>query len=163
MARDLSHLPGDLAKRADAMEKAIENEAKATRKRAGEAGKAAQLEQIEHDAGGDRVLGRVRSGKGAKVGARWKDDGKTSVSVSATGPLPLLANPMPPHDIPKKAKAKRLLIPGIGVRATVHHPGTPGKDSWNRGAEKAAPKITEVITGDMDKAVRRSFESGSSL
>lgn len=159
MARDISHLAGDLKKRAETLEREIETQVKETRKRAGMVAKDAQLEVVEHDAGGDRRLSRVRSGKGAAVGIRFKVAPTGDVEVSATGPMPLLANPMPAHDIGAK-RAGALLMPGPTFRGSVRHPGTPGKDTWNRGVDKATPRIAEVIGSDIDGAVRRGFHKG---
>ncbi len=161
MARDISHLAGDLKKRADTLERELEAQVKETRKRAGMVAKAEQLEVVEHDAGGDRRLSRVRSGKGAAVGIKFRVTPDGDVEVSATGPMPLLANPMPAHDIGTK-RAGALLMPGPTFRAAVHHPGTPGKDTWNRGVDKATPKIGAVIGTDIDGAVRRGFHKGGS-
>ena len=76
--------------------------------------------------------------------------------------VPLLANPIPPHTVPKQGRRRRkvIAIPGIGVRASAHHPGTKGKDTWNQGREKAEPKVKVAIAKRSDEVVRRAFLSG---
>lgn len=157
MLRDVAHLGHDLRARMDTIERDIETQIRETKRRVGAVSKDEQLEQMREDVGPDLRLSRVRSGRGAKIGARYTivDD---EVRVSATGPVPLVANPIWPHDIgPGK---KRLLLPSGAVRTRVRHPGTPGKDTWEKGEERAKPKITAVIGRDIDGAVRRSFNRG---
>jgi hypothetical protein len=160
----LSHLAGDLTKRIHALDKAIERDGRDTLKAAAQAAKEAQLETMTGDAGGDLRLSRVRSGRGAKIGASYsvrQTGDKFTAEVKATGPLPLLANPIPAHAMPKKGRRRKVLaIPGVGVRASAQHPGTKGKDTWNRGREKAEPRVTKVIQGRTDKSVRRAFQTG---
>jgi len=165
LPRDISHLAGDLTRRLDKIEQAIEQSAHSSMRQAAVVAKDAQLEQMRTDAGGDLRLSRVRSGKGAAIGARYNLSGvgtTTTAEVSATGPLPLLTNPMPPHRIPKTGGRRRkpLVIPGVGVRASAEHPGTKGKDTWNKGRERARPRVTTVIGRNTDQAVRKAFLSG---
>jgi hypothetical protein len=157
MIRDVRHMGEDIHRRLEKIESEIERQVAITKRRVGELGKDEQLEQMRRDVGGDLRLGRVRSGRGAKIGARYtiRDD---EVRVGGTGPVPLVANPMPPHEIAGK-RGRRLQLPS-GFRSSVRHPGTPGKDTWEEGAERARPKITAMIGRDIDGAVRRSFESG---
>lgn len=161
MVADISHLAGDLTKRINKIDKAIEQSKRDTLRAAATAAKAAQEDQMRGDAGGDLRLSRVRSGKGAKIGARY-DVTVDSANIRAIGPVPLIANPIKAHQIPKVGGRRRklLAIPGIGVRASAHHPGTPGKDTWNRGREKAQPKVTTIVGRRTDAAVRKAFESG---
>lgn len=167
MPRDISHLAGDLTKRIHALDKAIERDGRDTLRAAAAEAKAAQLDVMKADAGGDLVLGRVRSGRGAKIGASTSVSlmgDKFTATVKATGPVPLLANTIPAHAIPKAGgrarRRKVLVIPGVGVRESAHHPGTKGKDTWNRGREKAQPRVTRVVTNRTDKSVKRAFQSG---
>ncbi len=164
MPADISHLPGDLRKRIDALDIAIDKSARESVKLAALAAKVEQLDVMRADAGGDLRLGRVRSGKGAAIGVRYDLIGtgrNVSAEVKATGPVPLLANPIPAHRIPKASRRRKVLaIPGIGVRASANHPGTKGKDTWNRGRERAEPKVRTVIGRNTDEAVIRAFRSG---
>ncbi len=164
MPRDISHLPGDLLKRIDAIDTAIDKSARESIRLAAQAAKVEQLDVMRADAGGDLRLGRVRSGKGAAIGVRYDIRGSgrnVSAEVKATGPMPLLANPIPAHHIPKAGRRRKVLaIPGVGVRASANHPGTRGKDTWNRGRERAEPKVRTVIGKNTDEAVIRAFKSG---
>lgn len=158
MVSPLSQMPSDLLKRINKIEKALMDARKDTLRAAAEAAKEAQQDVMRGDAGGDLILSRVRSGRGAKIGARYKL-GLDGAEISATGPLPLLANPIKPHQISSK-RGRSLAIPGIGVRASAHHPGTRGKDTWNRGREKAEPKVTKIVGKRTDDVVRKAFQSG---
>jgi hypothetical protein len=162
--RDVSHLPGDLKRRVDKIETAIDRSARESVRLAAQAAKSIQLDVMKSDAGGDLKLSRVRSGKGAAIGARYDLRGmgrESTAEVKATGPVPLIANPSKAHVIPKKGRRRKVLaIPGIGVRASAQHPGTRGKDTWNRGREKAEPKIKTVIGRNTDQAVTKAFRSG---
>jgi hypothetical protein len=162
--RDVSHLPGDLKRRVDKIETAIDRSARESVRLAAQAAKGIQLDVMKSDAGGDLKLSRVRGGKGAAVGARYDLRGmgrESTAEVKATGPVPLIANPSKAHAIPKKGRRRKVLaIPGIGVRASVQHPGTKGKDTWNRGREKAERKVKTVIGRNTDQAVAQAFRSG---
>ena len=98
--------------------------------------------------------------RGAKVGARFdiKGDG---VDVKATGPLHFVANPMSPHRIPKqrgpRARKRYAVIPGVGVRAYANHPGTRGKNTWNRQSRKAREAASAQIRDRYTKIARKAF------
>lgn len=160
MVKPLSQMPADLKKRVGKIDEAIERSARESVTKAAKAAKDAQLDVMRADAGGDLRLSRVRSGRGARIGVRYTVSGHTAI-VKAIGPVPLLANQIKPHPIPKPGRRRKVLaIPGIGVRASVNHPGTKGKDTWNRGREHAQPKVTIVIGRNTDAAVKKAFLSG---
>ena len=159
MARDISHLAGDLKRRADKIDRAVKTGERDMLRAGAMAAKGAHLDVMKADAGGDLVLSHVRRG-GAKIGVSFTVTSNEAI-VKATGPLPLLANPIPSHAIPKKGRRRKVLsIPGIGVRASAQHPGTKGKDTWNRGREKAKPKVKVAIAKRSDEVVKRAFLSG---
>jgi hypothetical protein len=165
MARDISHLAGDLTRRAQKIERAIDTGTRDIVRQAAQEAKDAQLEALRRDAGGDLRLSRVGR-RGAAIGARYDLRGQgrtTSAEVKATGPVPLLANPSKPHRIPRQGGRRRrgvIVIPGVGVRAYANHPGTRGKDSWNKGRERAEPRVRTVIGRKTDEVVKRAFLSG---
>jgi hypothetical protein len=158
MTRDISHLAGDLTKRVNRIDAAITKGRKDVLRAGGLAAKVEQLKVLSADSGGDLRLSRVRSGKGAKIGARYDITGDTG-TVKATGPVQLLANRTKAHRIPKKAN-KLIVIPGIGVRAYADHPGTSGKDSWNKGRDNAEPKVRAAVSKATDEVIKRAFLSG---
>ena len=160
MARDLSQMPGDLAKRVAKIDQAIERSRKDTVRAAAMAAKGEHLDVMRGDAGGDLRLSRVRSGRGSSIGVRFSVSGD-SAEVKATGPVPLLANRIGPHRIPKAGrKRKPIVIPGVGVRMSANHPGTKGKDTWNRGRERAEPKVSKIVAKRTDTVVKKAFLSG---
>ena len=168
VVKPISQMPRDLIRRVDKIDLDIQASIRDTVRLAALAAKGEQLDEMRHDAGGNLRLDRVRSGKGATIGARYDLTGsgaQTSARIKAIGPVPLLANPIKPHAIPKVGprarRRKRLAIPGIGVRSSVQHPGTRGKDTWNRGRERAEPAVRKLITKRTDVVVRRSFQNGA--
>lgn len=160
MARDAKHLPADMKKRLDRIERDVNRSQRDTETAAALAAKKVQESEMKSDAGGDLRLSRVRSGKGAKIGARY-DRRPDGMHVRASGPVPLVANDIREHPIPKARRNRRALsIPGIGVRASVNHPGTRGKDTWNDGRVKAVPVIRTIIGKRSDATVVAAFKAG---
>lgn len=86
------------------------------------------------------------------------------VLVKATGALHLLANPTDAHDIDVKhphgrrysVRAQALRTP-FGPKSKVHHPGTKGKNTWQRGVDRARPAVVEVAEHAAEQAVRAAF------
>lgn len=163
MVRPLAQMPGDLRRRIDRIEHDLEQSRRATMRAAGQAAKDAQLIALRADSGGDLSLSRVRSGKGAKIGARYDLTTDGNVLVKATGPVQLIANPSRPHEIPRaggRRARKRLVLRDGGVRLTVNHPGTRGKDTWSKGRVLARPRVTAIIGDRTDRTIIRSFRAG---
>jgi hypothetical protein len=163
--RDVSHLAGDLTKRIHALDKAIERDSKGILSAIAAVGKEEHEQVMAGDSGGDRVLSRVGR-RGAKIGAAYRlersGDG-WKATLRATGAVPLIANPIKPHAIPKqrtRGRRRVVVIPGIGVRASAQHPGTRGKNTWERGRERAQPRMTRIAQQRTDKTVKQAFLSG---
>ena len=137
--RPLGQAGNDLAKRLGKIASATERGRKDTLVAAGLAGKDIHTATIRRDSGGDSRLSGVGK-RGAKVGARFDIKGDRVV-MKATGPLHFVAHPMQPHRIPKKrgsrARRRYVVIPGVGVRSSAQHPGTRGKNTWNRASRRA--------------------------
>jgi hypothetical protein len=151
VTKPLSQMPFDLVKRIDKIDRALDKEfVRETLRLAGAAAVGAQEDQMRADAGGDLILGRVRSGKGAKIGARTGRMTLDSLDIKAIGPVPLLANQIKAHQIPKVGprarRRKTLAIPGVGPRASADHPGSPGK-----GLVEQRPREGGTA-GDRDRA-----------
>jgi hypothetical protein len=163
MARDISHMAGDLTRRVEKIDRAIDTNTRDIVREGAIAAKKAQLDEMRSDAGGDLRLSHVGR-RGANIGARFDLRGTgrtTSAEIKATGPVPILANPTKPHRIPRARKGRRVIsIPGIGVRASANHPGTKGKDTWVKGREKAQPRVKTVIGRKTDEVVTKAFRSG---
>lgn len=164
MARDIKYMPADIRKRLNKIESDVVKSKRDIEKAAALAAKQIQLTEMKHDAGGDLRLSRVRSGKGAKIGARYDTFGRWT-EVRATGPVPLVAHPMPEHSIPKtgsrlRNRRKTLLLPDGGFRKGVDHPGTKGKDTWDDGKAKALPVVDKIIGKKSDAVVIKSFKAG---
>jgi hypothetical protein len=110
--------------------------------------------------GGDMRLSRVRSGKGARVDVTVQLQGSGSGAralVLPTGPVSLVENDTRPHVQPfqyvgertggrrsysmaRRRRARRspvLVIPGVGVRSYVRHPGTTGSQPVGRAMRMA--------------------------
>lgn len=163
MVTPLSQMPRDIANRLDRVEKDLERSRRATMRAAAQAAKDEQLRVMRGDAGGDLTLSRVRSGRGAKIGARYDFTADGNVLVKAVGPVPLIANPSKAHLIPRQSARrgrKRLRLADGSIRLSVDHPGTKGKDTWNRGRRQATPVVTRVIGDRTDRTIIRSFRAG---
>jgi hypothetical protein len=165
VAKPLGAAGRDFAQRLGKMSTAIQNGKRDTLTEAAMVAKKAHLAVIQRDAGGDLKLSRVGK-RGAKVGARYDISGDRA-EIKATGPLHFLANPMSPHRIPKARRRGRrrvVVVPGLsvrqgdkGIRAWVQHPGTRGKDTWNKGIDNARPKVSKVMRSQMANVVKRGF------
>ena len=142
---------------------------------------------IAQAAGGDSRLSgqgsaKLRGGKGgAKVGARY-DMAKAGVHgrspsalVKMSGPLPLLDNPVPPHEIRPKVKrgranslqrsswiaaqegrfmgVKPLRFKDGSYRFGARHPGTRGKRSFWSAVERTQPQMSRIFQAELVKAM----------
>lgn len=158
MAISLSKAGPDFARRASRVATAVERGRRATLLEAGKVGKKEHVDLLRRDSGGDLRLSGVGK-RGARIGARF-DTERDSVTFKATGPVHFLAHPMSPHRIPKERKRGRrrvVVIPGVGVRAWAHHPGTRGKDSWNRAFPEARRKVSKVMLDEYGNIIRQAM------
>lgn len=90
--------------------------------------------------------------KGARIGVRYDQTAGGAVLVRATGPFHLLESDTKAHRIPlqrgARARKRVVVIPGVGVRSFVNHPGSKGKHPWAKGVEVSrleAGKISQRI------------------
>ena len=114
------------------------------------------------------------SRKGAKVGVQALPAPSGDWLVKATGPFQLLERDTKGHTIPKTLAAagsdkrkrqqragfrgrKVLLIPGIGYRRSVHHPGTKGKHPFEHGFDRYSPGVANVYQRQLLAAMQRTF------
>lgn len=102
--------------------------------------------------------------KGAALGVRYTLSGSEatpSARLRATGPWQLIEEDTSPHEIrPKKRKSKgrgAIAIPGIGVRAYAHHPGSRGKHPWAKGVEKAEPLVAREMSKKTANIAKAAF------
>jgi hypothetical protein len=106
-------------------------------------------------------------------------DGGASGFISATGPLQIINNDTAGHVIRSAySKGRRrkgfvgptasgqfrgdaravLNIPGIGFRRSARHPGTKGKNTWERGRQKAEPQIVKTMRKNTTAALSAALK-----
>jgi hypothetical protein len=136
--------------------------------------------------GVNRAKGRAGNAKiGARYDIKPGVGSRSATAViKATGPLQIIANDTSGRVIRSayaKGKYRRggkgksqfigpttsgqfsgdrravLNIPGIGFRRSARHPGTKGKDTWNDGQRRAAPKVARVMDRETANIVTRGF------
>lgn len=97
--------------------------------------------------------------RGAKVGAKTEPLRVGSAIVKATGPYQLIERDTAGHREPRAGRAKRrvLLIPGVGYRRSVHHPGTKGKHPFEKAIGAYGPQVPKVFQTEVHSAMARSF------
>jgi hypothetical protein len=107
-----------------------------------------------------------RGRRGARIGVRYNENRDGRFVVMATGPYQLIESDTVAHVEPKQRGArsgsrfrtrKTLLIPGIGYRKVVKHPGTRGKHPWRKSVDTYGPKAQAVWRGVLSSAVARKF------
>jgi hypothetical protein len=149
MPRSVTHLGSDLRRRIEAIFAAPARHRVAILDRTARVGALAHNAVIRGDAGGDQSLSRAmdRGGMRAKVrhAGAW-------VEIVPEGPVHLLSEPTAPHEIKGP-----LNIPGIGVVASVQHPGTKGKQTWERGQQAAIAPMAVEFKRSTDRVVERAF------
>ncbi len=99
---------------------------------------------------------------GARVGARVEvlRNGNGAI-VEAIGPYQLIERDTRAHPIPRRRRKQRVLvIPGIGFRRSVSHPGTRGRHPFERAVKSATPKVTAVYQRQLVLAVAKTFGPG---
>lgn len=142
------------------MSTAVERGRKDTIVAASLAAKKVHADTIRKDTGDSRLSGVGK--RGAKVGARFDMKRPDRAEVKATGPLHFVAHPMSPHRIPKargeRARKRYAVIPGVGVRAYANHPGTKGKNTWNKATRKAQSAATRELQRETRTIIKRAFQ-----
>lgn len=114
---------------------------------------------------GHRGRGQLKIG--ASYSVRANASGVTAI-VRAKGPLQIVERDTKSHTIPKvkapSGKGRRLkkrhilLIPGIGYRLAVKHPGTKGKHPFERGVDAYKERTGHVMQKAVHEALLRSFQ-----
>ena len=168
MTRDLGDLAASASRAAKAMPEA---QVKGVRKSAIHTVEILRRE-ISKVAGPDmRLSGASRSGRGAKVGAFFKDVyGKTdpTVYIRASGPIQLIERNTEPHQIRARGrkrkkrgsgfyKGRKALTVGTGLRVEVSHPGTTGQYPWYLGTRKAAKDTPEIFRREVGDAIAKAW------
>src|SRR5262245_32516577 len=111
------------------------------------------------DSGGDMRLSGVGL-RGARVGARYDVKGTQNpvALIRATGPMHFLERGAGPHQIrPRRRRGKRALSTPYGPRASVQHPGSPGKQTWSRGVAASIGDVPAVYQRELHNHLRRFF------
>jgi hypothetical protein len=103
--------------------------------------------------------GRVNVGKrGARVGARFDRAPSGDYLVKATGPYQLIERDTSAHTQPRpRRKRKVLLIPGVGYRRSVRHPGTKGRHPFEKAVREYGPQVPKVVAREIRDAMGRAF------
>lgn len=124
--------------------------------------------------GGDLRLSRVRSGRGARVDLEVRDEGAGSRARSVvvpTGPVMLIEARTKAHRQPftytynrrvKKRGQRLIRIPGLGVFASVRHPGTRGKQPVARAFAQTGTDAGAAGVAVFAKAARQHLTGGTS-
>ena len=170
--RPLDALPGDVKRKVRAMERAVVSDRATIVRQAANQAAEEQRFVVRSDTGGDMKLsgvGRRRGRPGGRaVGVRVRMAGDTA-EVLASGPMPLIDRPVPPHMITSAYGRGRgaisgrravINIPGIGFRASAQHPGTRGKNTWARGKRQALPVADREIDRETTRRLTQAFRSG---
>lgn len=101
--------------------------------------------------------------KGSKLGVRYtvSDTAEgSSALVFATGPFQLIERNTKAHMIPRqrsKGRRRVIVIPGVGVRAFAHHPGTKGQHPFEKGVAAAFPLMVRAYDSALMTELRRIF------
>lgn len=103
-----------------------------------------------------------RSGARLSVGYTTKSTtaGDPYAIVQARGPWPIIESDTPAHVIPRarvRGRRRVIVIPGVGVRAYAHHPGTKGKHPWAKGVEAAIPASPGIFQTETHRALTNVF------
>jgi hypothetical protein len=97
---------------------------------------------------------------GAKVGAKVDTLKAGTVLVKVTGPYQLIERDTKAHREPRARRAggrRALLIPGVGYRRSVQHPGTKGKHPFERAVNQYGPQVPKVFQAEVHSAMARTF------
>lgn len=85
-------------------------------------------------------------------------EGDAQAVVYGTGPWHLIERNTRAHLIPSKpGRGRYAVIPGVGVRAWAHHPGTRGRHPWERGVNASVPAIREGFEASTTTTLRGIF------
>lgn len=187
MTRPLAAMPGDVKRKVTAMANAVERDRRTIVAAGARKAAAKQEDVIRFDSGGDMRLSGVgrRRGRagGARLGVRVRIQGN-SAEVLASGPLPLIDRNVPGHVIrsayvrgayrttrtggqilgpaaPTIRGDRRavIAIPGVGFRRSARHPGTRGKDTWDRGKRLGLPAADIEIATETTRRMTQAFRS----
>lgn len=138
LARDVSDLPKTQTREATLIvERSVSALMPSRLRGVGKRGAAINVKSIV-EGGGDSAAGRV-----------W-----------VTGPAQLIENDTKAHMIPRQRNRGRrrvVVIPGVGVRASAHHPGTKGKHPWLKGVAAAIPLVERAFAVPADAIMRSIF------
>ena len=96
--------------------------------------------------------------KGAKVGMKAEEGPSGDWLVKATGPYQLIERNTRPHREPAASRRRKvLLIPGVGYRQSVHHPGTKGRHPFERAVDAYGPQVPKVFDREVAAAMAKTF------
>lgn len=98
---------------------------------------------------------------GAALGVSFRVTGGANPTAvgRATGPWPIIENNTKPHIIvPKRKRAGGgLRLPDGGIRRSVHHPGTRGKQLFHKSTIAGTPKAVKELHKTTALAVKEAL------
>ena len=115
--------------------------------------RAKTVHLVELDKGSSTRRMKNVGKKGGRLGIMYRSKrvgyAMAEAQISATGPLHLLDRPTKPHYIYGGTKGGSDIIPAspYGFFPQVHHKGTTGKRTFDKGFAKAKPLISKTIRG----------------
>ena len=165
----VSRNPAELARKFDTAARQMQNVNNEAVARAAQVYKATVLAEAAGDVGGD--LRMSWSGRNVRLGARYQvRKGPRPQAVLTPRPAGIwsaLSSGTAPHEITPRARRKgrgrrkggaTALTVGDGFAASVQHPGTKGKRTWQRGITKAKPLAMTAFGQAHRRALVKVFQ-----
>lgn len=166
-----STTPREFTAKLGQLEGNIQRSTRAAALAGGRTVKAAVLAEMTKATGGDLRLSGVRSKRspaGAKIGATYDARSGNNVLVRATGPVQLVENDTPPHDIAPRGRTKtargrarkgaKALRIGRGFYASAKGTGgSKGRHPWRNGVDRSRPLVAREFKALEARAIKDTF------
>lgn len=119
---------------------------------------------VQAELGSGHLSGVGKSGARVSAGFEIRGAGANPAAlIRMRGPAHLLERPTRPHEIPTPGKTGRggrrrvAVIPGVGPRVGIRHPGTRGKFPFAKGVARAAPVTPTIFARNVRVALAKTF------